>query len=49
MPQRNRSDGQASATRSKFYLPAGANPSSLTSQLEGIWATLFSHGIEKPK
>ena len=49
MLQTDRSDEQAGATTPEVYLPAGANPSSLTSRLEWIWTTLFNHDIETPK
>jgi hypothetical protein len=48
--QRNiQSDEQASATQSKFYLPAGPTPSSLLAQLQSVWARLFSHRVEISK
>ncbi len=46
MPQRNHADDQARATESKFYPPAGSDPSFVASRLEWLWATLFNHGIE---
>jgi hypothetical protein len=46
MTQKNRADDRATAPESKFYLPAWAPPSFVVSRLEGIWATLFKHGVE---
>lgn len=47
MAERNHADSQAGATESKFYLPAGSTSSPVVTRLESIWATLFSHGIDK--
>ena len=46
MAQRTRAEDGASATESKFYLPAGSDPSFVAGQLESLWATLFDQGTE---
>jgi len=49
MKEPTRTDEQASATESKFYAPAGSDPSFVTSRLEQLWAKLFNHGIKPRK
>jgi hypothetical protein len=49
MNERNRVDGRVEATESELYLPAGANPSFVTSRLEWLLATLFDHGVDTPR
>ena len=46
MPQTIRADERASATESKFYLPAGSARPSVADQVERLWARLFNHGID---
>jgi hypothetical protein len=48
MPQ-TRADDRVSATESKFYHPAAADPSFVASRLKRLWAALFSHGVETPR
>jgi hypothetical protein len=45
MSQRNHADDQDRATEAKFYLPAGATPSSEAGWFERIWAVLFDHRV----
>jgi hypothetical protein len=46
MAQRTRVHDGASATESKFYLPAGSTSSLLAGWVESIWTTLFNHGVD---
>jgi hypothetical protein len=46
MPQTIRADERASATESKFYLPAGSARPSVADRVERLWARLFNHGID---
>ena len=46
---RTRADDRISATESKFYHPAAADPSFAASRLKRLWAALFSHGVETPR
>lgn len=48
MTTKNHAVDRASATESKFYLPAGVTPSE-ASRFERIWATLFNHYAKPPK
>jgi hypothetical protein len=45
MAQRTRVDDTASATESKFYVPAGATSSLVADRLEWLWAALFDHRV----
>ena len=45
MSQRNYADDWDRATESKFYLPAGTTPSSESSWVGRIWASLFNHQV----
>ncbi len=49
MTKPTRADEQASAIESKFYVPAGSDPSFVSSRLEELWAKLFNHGVKPPK
>ena len=49
MTERNRAAEQASAIESKFYAPAGSDPSFVTSRLEELWAKLFNHCVSPPQ
>lgn len=48
MAQRNPAADQDRATESKFYLPAGVNPSE-AGRFERIWAMLFDHNADRRK
>jgi hypothetical protein len=44
--QRRPTDDRDRTTESKFYIPAGADPSSETDRLGRLWAALFDHQLD---
>jgi hypothetical protein len=48
MAQRTHVDDRSSAVESKFYLPAGVDPSE-SDRFERLWAMLFDHDVDPPK
>lgn len=45
MAQQTHADDRASATVSKFYLPAGGTPSVEAGRFERLWTMLFDHSV----
>lgn len=49
MVQRIHADDRDSATRTKFYVPAGVTPPFDASPFERLWGTLFAHQVDPPE